>query len=299
MALRGERRIEDSLVRRLDDDDPFQRWTAALALARLLGSESRRHLEGRAEGASDDLERCGMLAAALRAGDDSAAARLHGALQSVPLDLVQPVWQLELLDAFHAAGRFDERTVRLWRTAAAINPRKVQYLEALVSTFPPSGRAVPRAAPKPGQRKLFISYSHHDASWLKRFQTMLRPLLDTDRLEIWDDTRIVPGKWRDQIDGAMRESHIALFLVSDHFLASEFITRRELPELIRYASEERKVQILWCLLDDCLWEVSPLANYQGENPTQPLTLLSEGEQSRAIKKACLRIRDLLPEAKAN
>ena len=125
---------------------------------------------------------------------------------------------------------------------------------------------------------------------------MLRPLLDNSWLELWDDTRIVPGKWRGQIDRAMGESQIGLFLVSAHFLASEFITRYELPELLKYAEEERGVQILWVLLDDCLWEVSALADYQGENANQPLTLLSEGEQSRAIKKTCLRIRDLLPGA---
>src|SRR5262249_28731899 len=142
-------------------------------------------------------------------------------------------------------------------------------------------------------RKLFISYSHRDSSWLQRFQTMLHPLLDKDRLEVWDDTRIIPGKWRGQIESAMGESQIALFLVSAHFLASEFITRYELPDLIRYADEERNLQIVWVLLDDCLWEISPLADYQGENANQPLTLLSEGEQSRTIKKTCLRIRELL------
>jgi hypothetical protein len=290
LALRKDRRIERRLIDRLDDADSFQRWTAAVALARLLGSESRDYLEGRAEQVSDEAERCGMLAALLRAGDQSAAGRLHDALQSVSLDLLQSVWQIELLDAFSASTDFDSRAVRVWRVAAGINPRKLQYFEALAPAA-----AQPSRAPL-SRRKIFISYSHHDASWLQRFQIMLRPLLDADRLEIWDDTKIVSGRWRDLIDEAMRESSIALFLVSGHFLASEFITRTELPALIRYAHDERGIQILWVLLDDCLWEVSPLADYQGENANQPLTLLSQGEQSRAIKMTCLRIRDLMAVA---
>ena len=126
---------------------------------------------------------------------------------------------------------------------------------------------------------------------------MLHPLIDNAGLEVWVDTKIQPGKWQPQIDAAMKQSRIALFFVSSHFLASEFITRTELPELVRYA-EERQVRILWALLDDCLWERSPLKAYQGDNIDQPLSLMSPGEQSRAIKKTCLRIEELLSASAA-
>ena len=242
LALKGDRRVEARLIERLDDEEPFQRWTAALALARLLGPESRPYLEHRAEEAGDDLERCGMLAAAVRAGDGGAAERLHRALQALDsLPALPAVWQLELLDALRGQGGFDERAFRLWRAAAGVNPRKLQYFEALVpAATGPVPQASLRPAPPPAapRKKLFISYSRHDGSWLQRFQIMLRPLLDNSRLELWDDTRIVPGKWRGQIEHAMGESQIALFLVSAHFLASEFITRYELPELLKYAEED-------------------------------------------------------------
>jgi hypothetical protein len=292
LALRGDDRIESRLLTRLGDREPFERWTAALALARLLGPRSRPHLEQRGEAAQDVLERCGMLAAALRAGDASMAPRLHEALQAdQSLPLLRTVWKVELLDAFRTTGTFDERAFSLWRTAAGVTPRQLQYFAALVTpALPPAApMVVPTPAPRP---RLFISYSHRDGAWLSRFQVMLRPLLDAEQLEVWDDTRIVPGKWRAQIDRAMADSHVALFLVSAYFLASEFITRHELPQLLKYV-EERGLRVVWVLLDDCLWEVSALADYQGENAAQPLTLLSEGEQSRAIKKACVRIQGLL------
>ena len=53
---------------------------------------------------------------------------------------------------------------------------------------------------------------------------MLHPLIDNAGLEVWVDTKIQPGKWQPQIDAAMKQSRIALFFVSSHFLASELIT---------------------------------------------------------------------------
>ncbi len=71
--------------------------------------------------------------------------------------------------------------------------------------------------------QLFISYSHADRPWVDRLQTMIRPLVRSD----------------------------ALLLVSAEFLASEFVTSRELPALLirlpqdhRFALGERIVAIL-------------------------------------------------------
>src|SRR5689334_18690745 len=69
-------------IESLDDSKPHSRWTAALALARLLGSKARPYLEHRAEDAGDPLERCGMYAAIIRrAGDHEKTQALHHALQ--------------------------------------------------------------------------------------------------------------------------------------------------------------------------------------------------------------------------
>jgi len=294
LALRGERGIEPRLVARLDHKDSFTRWTAALSLARLLGAGSRAALQRRVDAASDQIERCGFLAALVRAGDETASARLHDMLREVTvLPLLQYVWKLEILDAFRLPPVIDPRAFRVWSDVARLNPIKVQYFEALVS----SASAARPARSASDRQKLFISYAHEDEVWLKKFVTMLHPLIDNAGLEVWVDTRIQPGKWQPQIDAAMKQSRIALFLVSSHFLASEFITRTELPEFVRYA-EERQVRILWALLDDCLWERSPLKAYQGDNIDQPLSLMSPGEQSRAIKKTSLRIEELLSASAA-
>lgn len=51
---------------------------------------------------------------------------------------------------------------------------------------------------RPRRSKIFISYSHHDAEWLPRIQTHLKPLEHAGLLDRWDDTRVRAGaQWRD------------------------------------------------------------------------------------------------------
>jgi TIR domain-containing protein len=139
---------------------------------------------------------------------------------------------------------------------------------------------------------VFVSYSRRDIRWLERFQRMMSPLIRSDRVALWDDTKIKPGKWHNQIVKAMSEAHVALFLVSENFLASDFIMQHELPELLRYA-EEGGVTVLWVLLNECLWEDSALAQYQAENASRPLSTMDEGEKTLVIKNICVRVRELL------
>ncbi|MCG8430172.1 MAG: TIR domain-containing protein, partial [Candidatus Omnitrophica bacterium] len=253
LALKGDNRCQAELIERLDDNEPFNRWAAALALVRLLGFKSLTYLEYRAEDAGDTMERCAMYAAIVRAGDDSKARDLHEALQSERyFAQLRSVWKIEILDSFRNLSTFDTRAFPLWRAATQLGDRQLQYFD---SFSPPSRRISRSISPvqitkSPISRtKVFISYSSRDNQWLEQFQLMLSPLIRAERVDLWDDTKIKPGKWHAQIKKAMSESHVALFLVSAHFLASEFIMQHELPDLLQYA-DERDVKILWVLLED-------------------------------------------------
>ena len=86
----------------------------------------------------------------------------------------------------------------------------------------------------PARDRIFVSYSHQDAAWLKRFQIMLQPAHRVRPLELWSDREIEAGEdWKSKIDKAIETARVALLLVSDDFLASEFIFSEELPRILK------------------------------------------------------------------
>ena len=144
---------------------------------------------------------------------------------------------------------------------------------------------------------VFISYSHQDKAWLERLQRMLRPLLRNHPVGVWDDTKIRAGaEWKKEIEKALDSATVAVLLVSDNFLASDFIGDREVPQLLE-AAKSRGLRILWVLISDCLWNETEIANYQAvQMPPVPLDSLGESAAKTALKAVCEEIkRALMPE----
>ena len=82
---------------------------------------------------------------------------------------------------------------------------------------------------------VFVSYSHDDQDWRRKFTQILAPLVRNRRLELWDDTHIpVGGDWRRDIDDGVRRAGAALLLVTGSYLASRFIMEEELPALVAH-----------------------------------------------------------------
>lgn len=141
---------------------------------------------------------------------------------------------------------------------------------------------------------VFISYSHEDKRWLDRLQKMLKPLLRNHPISVWDDTKIRPGaKWKEEIEQALSNANAAVFLVSPNFLASDFITDKEVPKLLESA-QHKGLRVLWILLSDCLWNETEIASYQAlHSPTAPLDSLEESEVNTALVAICKEIKRAL------
>jgi HEAT repeat protein len=297
LAFKGDDRCRKELIERLDDPRPYNRWTSALALARLLGPESRPYLDHRAEDAGDDLERCGMYAAVIRAGDHEKVSALQEALcASTTLPLLYSVWKLELLDAFRVAKAFDERVFPLWRQASQVGARQLQYFDALsplpASASRPSAQA-PKAKTVTKRTKVFISYSRKDAKWLDRLQVHLKPLERVGEITRWDDTLIKPGeKWRGAIERALGEAKVAVLLISADFIASDFINKDELLPLLA-AAESEGVLILPIVLSPCRFEeTKSISQFQSVNkPSQPLSMMTGARREAVFVKVSKAIED--------
>jgi hypothetical protein len=137
-----------------------------------------------------------------------------------------------------------------------------------------AGKRLPRP-----RDQVFVSYSHRDRAWLDRLDVHLQPLVRDNGLDVWDDRRIKAGdRWLDEITSALDRAKVAILLVSANFLASEFVSRREIPPLLA-AARRGGCRIVPVIVGSCLFhENADLGAYQPINPAdRPLASLPEHE----------------------
>lgn len=149
------------------------------------------------------------------------------------------------------------------------------------------------------RKKIFISYSHKDLTWLNEVQTNLKVLHFNDYdFEVWDDTRLKGSeKWFIEISQALEKSDIAILLVSTSFLASEFIRNEELPKLINIANN-RGAKILPLIVRPCRFTKDKhLSIYQAVNdPSKALSSLTQPEWENELVNLTNVVADLLIES---
>jgi hypothetical protein len=147
---------------------------------------------------------------------------------------------------------------------------------------------------------IFISYSHKDARWLERLQIYLKPLERETLLNRWDDTMIKPGqRWKDEISEALQSAKIAVLLLSADFLASDFITKIELPSLLA-AAESEGLTVLPVIVGACGFaRTAGLARFQAVNsPGKTLEEMGKPERDRVFLKLVERIEEILNSAES-
>lgn len=156
--------------------------------------------------------------------------------------------------------------------------RRLQYEE---SRAPQSGPLV------------FISYAHEDAGWLLKVRGALRPLERVAILSVWDDRSIRAGEsFALTIEGAIANARVALLLVSDAFLDSDFIRDTELPRLLA-RHQEGGIRVFWVPIEGNRWKYSPLADLAAAHDVErPLASLSAAAQQDELVK----LRTLVAEA---
>jgi len=126
--------------------------------------------------------------------------------------------------------------------------------------------------------KIFISYSHKDKEWLEILNPYIKGMqLEGLKLDYWDDTKIKTGEnWKEEIAKALKESNIAILLISQDFLASDFIQNNELPIILENA-KENGIRVLPVILSPCRFlKTNILKDFQSLNkPEIPLNSLEK------------------------
>ena len=142
------------------------------------------------------------------------------------------------------------------------------------------------------QRKVFISYSHKDADWLRRLRTQLKPVEREGIIDQWDDTKIAAGlQWKEEIRNALETARVAVLLISANFLASDFIAEHELPTLLAHA-EKGGTTIIPLILSPCVFTSTSLGRFQAINhPGHSLAALSALEQEEMLVKVAETIAE--------
>jgi ABC-type branched-subunit amino acid transport system substrate-binding protein len=142
--------------------------------------------------------------------------------------------------------------------------------------------------------RVFISYSHADAKWLKRLQKHLKPL-QREGIEVWDDTRLKAGEqWREEIREALAKTRVAVLLISADFVASDFIDTNELPPLLKAAEEDGATILPVIVSASRFLRIESLARFQAVNdPEKPLVQMRHGNQEKVLDDVARAVEDAL------
>jgi hypothetical protein len=144
---------------------------------------------------------------------------------------------------------------------------------------------------------IFVSYSHADEAWRKRFETMSKPLTRAEGVRFWSDRDIGAGEWEPQIEGAMHGAVAAVLLVSANFLASDYIVEKEVPFLLR-AHADRGLMIFWAYLEPAdLRRCDEITRFQAmtTGTLEPMSKMTDWQWQETMLRGCHMIDDFLRE----
>lgn len=115
---------------------------------------------------------------------------------------------------------------------------------------------------KPKPRSVFYSYSHKDEDLRDELDAHLKLLKRDGFISTWDDRKIRPGdEWDHVINENLNTADVILFLVSHHFLASQYCRDIEVKRAMeRY--QKREAILIPIIIKPCVWTSEDFAKLQ-------------------------------------
>ena len=161
---------------------------------------------------------------------------------------------------------------------------------------------------------IFVSYCSKDRKLRQLFVERLKVHLATaqNKYSTWVDVEIsIGGSWSGEIEEALNKSEVGILLISPDFLASDFINREELPNMLQ-RREENGYLVVPVLLSDCpFWNNKALGAMQffktykseygvtdmlEENELMPFDELVEMGQKRLVNAYIAKLAEQIDKA---
>ena len=141
------------------------------------------------------------------------------------------------------------------------------------------------------KKNIFISYAHDDKNMMDQLSKYLN-ILKINHIDVWFDQKVRTGDdWSAEIQNAIATAHLTICLVSNSYLGSTFVQKREFPAI---QTRQLEGMILFpIIIKDCLWKAIPwFKNIQvfPEDGT-PLEDLNEKEQEKKFMELVQQIFD--------
>jgi hypothetical protein len=133
-------------------------------------------------------------------------------------------------------------------------PAAIASLERLV------GQKTAEARPAAAARRplVFVSYSRKDEAEKEKLLSHLGVLGNAaELLDVWSDDRISAGAdWEREIEQAIAQARVAIMLISDHFLNSNFIREKEVPAMLQ-RRQQGGLTLFPVIAKACAWRTVP------------------------------------------
>ncbi len=123
--------------------------------------------------------------------------------------------------------------------------------------------------------RVFFSYSHADDRHRIRLEKALKLLERQGLIDTWTDRKLLPGdRWEEGIAEELERADLILFLVSDDFIASDFIWGREMKRALE-REERGEARVVPVIVRPCDWHPAPF--FLDEEALQSGLLVSRTE----------------------
>lgn len=107
-------------------------------------------------------------------------------------------------------------------------------------------------------RNIFISYSRADEKWKNELIKNLAALKNQELILEWHDKEIESGFWEPQIQEAMDSADIFLLIITQNFIASEYISSHEIIKAYnKFQTGDALIFPIIC--DSCDWKIQPIS----------------------------------------